>query len=86
MLRAKTKPLCIKDYVPVLGFFDLRCFNLNAKEFRSAWSVQLHLRFVEDHKAYYKSMCPNEWEKNKNLSAELQHFLWPRLKVDVELN
>ena len=76
-MRTKLKK---KDYTPYPGFFDLRIFDLNPKEFFAAWRVQDYLYRISQQKAYYKRYAPHQWEEIKEVSAILQMFLLPRLK------
>lgn len=69
-----------KDYAPYPGFFDLRIFDLNQREFFAAWRVQDYLYRMAKQKAYYKQFAPHKWEEIKELSAMFQMFLIPRLK------
>ena len=78
-MRMQTK-LKKKDYTPYPGFFDLRIFDLNPREFFAAWRVQDFLFRTAKQKAYYKKYSPYEWEQIKEVSALLQMFLLPRLK------
>ena len=74
-----------KDYTPYPGFFDLRIFDLNPKEFFAAWRVQDYLYRTAQQKAYYKRYAPHRWEEIKEVSAILQMFLLPRLKAGETL-
>ena len=74
-----------KNYTPYPGFFDLRIFDLNPKEFFAAWRVQDYLYRISQQKAYYKRYAPNQWEEIKEVSAILQMFLLPRIKVGETL-
>lgn len=74
-----------KDYTPFPGFYDLRVFNLNDREFQAAWRAQEYLSQVSKQHAYYKRYNPFMWEQIKELSAQLQMFLLPRLKRGKEL-
>ena len=73
------------DYTPYPGFYDLRIFDLTAKEFFSAWRVQEFLHRAAGRKNYYKTYAPRQWEELKELGAFLQMFLLPRLKPNEEL-
>lgn len=77
MLKSKLKK---KDYTPYPGFYDLRIFDLNSKEFFTAWRVQDFLYRQSKQRDYYKQFAPMEWEKLKDLSAQLQMSLLPKLK------
>ena len=77
MLRVKLK---YKDYTPYPGFYDLRIFDLNSKEFFAAWRVQEFLYRQSIQRDYYKQFAPLEWEKLKDLSAQFQMILLPKLK------
>jgi len=73
----------ILNYQPIDGFFDLRNFNLTKKEFQSCWNAQRYLSrqrdfFSKNPKA--KEDNKTTWEKAKHLSAELQMFLFSKLK------
>ena len=70
-----------RDYTPYPGFFDLRIFDLNQKEFFAAWRVQDYLYRIVQQKAYYKRYAPHRWEEIKEVSTILQMFLLPRLKA-----
>lgn len=74
-----------KNYTPYPGFFDLRIFDLNPKEFFAAWRVQDYLYRISQQKAYYKRYAPHQWEEIKEVSAILQMFLLPRLKAGETL-
>lgn len=74
-----------KDYTPYPGFFDLRIFDLNPKEFFAAWRVQDYLYRISQQKSYYKRYAPHHWEEIKEVSAILQMFLLPRLKAGETL-
>ena len=74
-----------KNYTPYPGFFDLRIFELNQKEFFAAWRVQDYLYRISQQKSYYKRYAPRHWEEIKELSAILQMFLLPRLKAGETL-
>lgn len=74
-----------KNYTPYPGFFDLRIFDLNPKEFFAAWRVQDYLYRTAQQKAYYKRYAPHQWEEIKEVSAILQMFLLPRLKAGETL-
>lgn len=82
MLKSKRKK---KDYTPYPGFYDLRIFDLNPKEFFAAWRVQEFLYRQSLQREYYKRFAPLEWEKLKDLSAQLQMVLLPKLKPGEEL-
>lgn len=73
------------NYLPYPGFYDLRIFNLNPKEFAAAWRVQQFLHHVSEHKDYYKRFEPMQWEEIKELAAMLQMILIPKLKPGEEL-
>ena len=75
-----------EDYQPVPGFFELRNFKLSKREFMSAWRIQLFLKRYEDSKAYQKQFNSRQWEEAKVVSAELQMFLFLRLKPGCDLN
>ena len=74
-----------KDYKPYPGFYDLRIFDLNPREFFAAWRVQDFLHRAAGCKGYYKTYAPRQWEEIKELGALLQMFLLPRLKPNEEL-
>lgn len=74
-----------KDYKPYPGFYDLRIFDLNPREFFAAWRVQEFLHRSASCKNYYKTYAPRQWEEIKELGALLQMFLLPRLKPNEEL-
>ncbi len=82
MLKSKRKK---KDYIPYPGFYDLRIFDLNPKEFFAAWRMQEFLYRQSLQREYYKRFAPLEWEKLKDLSARLQMVLLPKLKPGEEL-
>lgn len=69
-----------KDYTPYPGFYNLRIFDLNSKEFFATWHVQEFLYCQSMRKDYYKQFAPLEWEKLKDLSAQLEMILLPKLK------
>ena len=73
------------DYTPYPGFYDLRIFDLTAKEFISSWRVQEFLHRAAGRKNYYKTYAPRQWEELQELGALLQMFLLPRLKPNEEL-
>lgn len=79
------KKLKKKDYIPYPGFYDLRIFNLNQKEFFSAWRVQDYLYRVSTQREYYKQFAPHQWEQIKEAAAYFQMFLLPRLKATETL-
>ena len=74
-----------KNYTPYPGFLDLRIFELNQREFFAAWRVQDYLYRTAQQKSYYKRYAPHKWEDIKEVSAILQMFLLPRLKVGETL-
>lgn len=74
-----------KDYNPYPGFYDLRIFNLNSREFFAAWKAQDYLFRVSKQRSYYKQFAPHQWEQIKDLAAELKMFLLPRLKSNETL-
>ena len=73
------------DYTPYPGFYDLRIFDLTAKEFISSWRVQEFLHRAAGRKNYYKTHAPRQWQELKELRALLQMFLLPRLKPNEKL-
>lgn len=79
------KKLKKKDYIPYPGFYDLRIFNLNQKEFCSAWRAQDYLYRVSTQREYYKQFAPHQWEQIKEAAAYFQMFLLPRLKATETL-
>ncbi len=80
MMTTSTAKLKKKDYQPYPGFYDLRVFNLNPREFFAAWRIQDYLYRASKQRAYYKKFAPYQWEQIKDLAARLQMFLLPRLK------
>lgn len=72
-------------YSPYPGFYDLRVFNLNPKEFSAAWLVQDFLYRQSLKREYYKCFAPLEWERLKDLAAQFQMILLPKLKPGEEL-
>ena len=74
-----------KDYKPYSGFYDLRIFDLNPREFFAAWRVQDYLHTASNCREYYKTYAPRRWEQIKELAAYLQIFLLPRLKPNETL-
>lgn len=82
MLKSKLK---YKDYTPYPGFYDLRIFKGNSKEFFAVWRVQEFLYRQSMQRNYYKHFAPLEWEKLKDLSAQLQMVLLPKLKPGESL-
>ena len=48
-------------YSPYPGFYDLRVFNLNPKEFSAAWRMQDFLYRQSLKREYYKCFAPLEW-------------------------
>lgn len=74
-----------KDYAPYPGFYDLRIFNLNPKEFSATWRVQEFLYRQSLKRDYYKRFAPLEWGKLKELSTQFQMILLPNLKPGEEL-
>lgn len=73
------------DYKPYPGFFDLRIFDLDSKQFFAAWRIQDYLYSTSKQKAYYQKYNPFAWEQIKELSARFQMFLIPRLKENEKL-
>ena len=73
------------DYKPYPGFFDLRIFDLGSKQFFAAWRIQDYLYRVSKQREYYKRYAPYQWEQIKDLAAQLQMFLLPRLKTTETL-
>lgn len=71
-----------KNYKPYPGFFDLRIFDLNPREFFAAWRVQDYLYRISRQKAYYQRYNPVQWEESREISAILQMFLLPKLKTE----
>ena len=71
-----------KDYTPIDGFFDLREFDIPAREFMKLWRTQIFLSSCEKNRreGRYKDM-PNELNEVKELSAQYQQvlFSYPRL-------
>lgn len=74
-----------KDYKPYPGFYDLRIFDLNSREFFAAWRIQDYLYLSSKQRCYYKRFDPYRWEQIKDLAAHLQMFLLPRLKAGEDL-
>ena len=72
-------------YTPYPGFHDLRIFNLNRKEFSAAWRVQVFLYRKSLKRESYKCFAPLEWERLKDLEAQFQMILLPKLKPGEEL-
>ena len=66
-------------YSPYPGFYDLRVFNLNPKEFSAAWRMQDFLYRQSLKREYYKCFAPLEWERLKDLAAQFQMILLPKL-------
>ena len=85
MMTTSTAKLKKKDYQPYPGFYDLRLFNLNPREFFAAWGIQDYLYRVSKQREYYKRFAPYQWEQIKDLAAQLQMFLLPRLKATETL-
>lgn len=73
------------NYRPYPGFYDLRIFTLNSREFAAAWRVQEFLYHAAKREDYYKSYEPMQWEGIKETAAELQMILLPKLKAGKEL-
>ena len=71
-------------YSPYPGFYDLRVFNLNPKEFSAAWRMQDFLYRQSLKREYYKCFAPLEWERLKDLAAQFQMILLPKLKPGEE--
>ena len=59
-------------YSPYPGFYDLRVFNLNPKEFSAAWRVQDFLYRQSLKREYYKCFAPLEWERLKDPAAQAE--------------
>ena len=74
-----------KDYKPFPGFYDLRIFELNPRQFFAAWNIQKYLYAESKKRDYYKKYYPYKWEEIKDLEAQFQMFLLPRLKAGEEL-
>jgi len=64
------------DYVPYHGFYDLRCFDMPIKVFKSLWKIQDFLFHVNKNKEYYKKWHPSQWQKAQEMSAEYQRILF----------
>lgn len=73
------------DYQPLNGFFDLRNFDLNKKEFKSCYNIQQKLKHTQDNATHIKKMDKRTWEQAKHISAELQQFLISKLKKGAEI-
>lgn len=69
-----------KNYQPYPGFYDLRLFDLNPKQFAAAWRVQEYLYRESKCRAYYRQYTPERWTELQDLSVSLQMFLLPLLK------
>lgn len=74
-----------RNYTPYPGFYDLRIFDLNSKEFAAACRVQEFLYQRSLRRDYYKRFAPMEWERLKELSAQFQMILLPKLKPGEKL-
>ena len=77
MLQTKRRK---KEYTPYPGFYDLRIFNLNPKEIFAASRVQEFLYRQSLKQDYYKHFVPLERERLKDLAAQFQMILLPKLK------
>ncbi len=64
------------EYQPIQGFYDLREYDLSAKDFEKLWKIQRALKFIEDRKAYYMKFDLNTWQKAQIASAEYQQILF----------
>lgn len=76
------------EYTPIEGFLDLRNFDITDKEFKQCHKIQLILKKYADKQKENSNFKINNkfnWEKAKNISAELQCFLLPRLRKGAEL-
>lgn len=69
-----------KNYIPYPGFYDLRIFDLNPKQFNAAWRVQDYLYSVSQQQCYYKQYAPHQWEEIKELASLFLMYLLPLLK------
>lgn len=85
MINTATTKLKKKDYQPYPGFYDLRIFDLNPREFFAAWRIQDYLYRTSKSRDYYKRFAPHQWEQIKEAAARFQMFLLPRLKPNETL-
>jgi hypothetical protein len=65
----------IQDYKPYKGFYDLREFNLNKRDFIKAWGLQEVIYLANKKKEYYKKYDPLMWQKALDYSARLNYYL-----------
>jgi hypothetical protein len=62
------------DYKPYNGFYDLRAFDLNLKEFRKFWNVQEFLFTVESDRR--KGKIHPQISDIRNMSGQYQQSLF----------
>ena len=62
MINTVSAKLKKKDYQSYPGFYDLRIFDLNSREFLAAWRIQNYLYSTSKSRDYYKRFAPHQWE------------------------
>lgn len=66
----------IKKYKPYKGFFDLRKFNINIRDFKKCWDIQYDLFHTQKDSEYIKKWHPAQWQAAQEVSGKLQLFLF----------
>lgn len=75
----------ILDYKPYKGFYDLRNYKLNEKEFKDFWITQDFLNYCELNKEMIKNNIPELYEELKELSANYQQDLLTHEELEEEI-
>ncbi len=68
----------ISNYTPHKGFFDLgnKPKNLCRKTYAKIIKIQSFLIHQSKHSEYLKEYCSAQWQKDKELSAQLQQIIF----------
>jgi hypothetical protein len=68
----------IESYKPTKGFFNLsrKPENLNGEEYAKILKTQMFLVEQNEHREYLRTHNPTQWDKLKELSAELQCIIF----------
>lgn len=65
-------------YKPMSGFFDIstRPKTLDKRTFEKLQAAQTELMHMQEKSEYYKKWHPQQWEKGKELSGQIQQIIF----------
>jgi hypothetical protein len=68
----------MREYKPSKGFFDIsaRPKTLDKRTFEHLQEIQTELSHMQNNAEYYKKHHPQQWEKGKEMSAEIQQVIF----------